>query len=383
MVPEPGLLNLETLWFALIAVLWIGFFVLEGFDFGIGMLYPFLGRDDPERHALLATILPVWDSYEVWLIVAAGAMFAAFPGWYAGLFSGFYLPLFGILVALIVRGVAIEYRNKHTGATWRRRWDVAMPISCLLVSFLFGVLFAGMLNGLPMDADGLITVGPGGLFSGYAVLAGLTFVAVFLLHGALFLTLRTRDDLEVRSRRAALWCWPAAAALLTGFLAWTGVRAASPDPQGILSLALIGATFLAGVAAGPLVWLRRAGIAFAATSAAILLLVASLLVWLYPRVLVSSSPGVPSPTVFSTASSTYTLVAMTIVAIIFVPIVLAYQGWALRVFRARFSRDDFADPPSAADLLRRGPLGGGGSDRGTGATDTDGGEPGGQPGTGR
>lgn len=360
MPADSAVLTLETLWFVLIAVLWVGFFVLEGFDFGVGMIYPFLGRDDPERHALLATILPIWDSYEVWLIVAAGATLAAFPGWYASLFSGFYLPLLGILLALIVRGVAIEYRNKHDTATWRRRWDVAMVVSCLAASLLFGFFLAGMVSPLPMDVRGFVTAGTADLVNGYTVLGALTLTALFVLHGALFLTLRTRADLEQRCRRAALVAWPAATVLLAVFALWSAVRAASPDPKGVVVVALLVVAFLAGLAAGPLAWVRRTGVAFAATAGAISVTVASLLAWLYPRVLISATPGVASPTIYSTASSRYTLVAMTIVAIIFVPVVLAYQAWALRVFRSRFSRDDFARPPSVADLVRGGPLGRGG-----------------------
>lgn len=372
MVAGPGYFNLETLWFVLLAVLWVGFFVLEGFDFGIGMVYPVLGRDDPERHALLATILPIWDSYEVWLIVAAGAMFAAFPGWYAGLFSGYYIPLFLILLALIVRGVAIEYRNKHDTRRWRRSWDIAMPISCFAASFLFGVLFAGMPYGQPMTPQGDIVGSLADRFTGYAVVGGLTFVALFALHGTLFLTQRTRDDLERRCHRAALLLWPGAAAFVTGFLVWTTLQAASAAPERIAALVLAGLAVAGTVASGPLAWRYRTALAFTATSVAVVSLVGTLLVWLFPRVIASNTPGVASPTIFSTASGTYTLVAMTIVGFVFLPIVIAYQVWALRVFRARLHRDDFAHPPSVADLIRRGPLGrgeerGGGSD-GSGGT---------------
>lgn len=345
----PGYLNLPSLWFLFIAVLWMGFFLLDGFDFGVGMLYPLVGRDDAERRALLGTILPVWDSYEVWLIVAGGATFAAFPGWYASLFSGFYLPLFLVLLALIVRGVAIEYRSKHAGAAWRRRWDIAMPIASGLTPLLLGVAIADLAHGVPMDADGNVTGNLADLLTGYGILAGITLVVVCALHGALFLAIRTHGALAERARRTALGLWPLAAVLLAGFLAWSAVQAAAPAPRRIVVLVLAGATLLAAAAAGPLAWLRRTLAAFGATSAAIVLLVATLFLWLYPRVLVSSTPGVASPTIFSTASNHYSLVAMTIVAVIFLPIVLVYQVWALWVFRARLGAEEFRRPPKPLD----------------------------------
>jgi cytochrome d ubiquinol oxidase subunit II len=357
MLVAAGYFNLESLWFLLIAVLWIGYFFLEGFDFGVGMLYPILGRDEAEKRALLGTILPVWDGYEVWLLVAGGATFAAFPAWYASLFSGFYLALFLILLALIVRGVAIEYRNKHTGAVWRRRWDVAMPVASALTALLWGVAFANIVHGIPLDARGDYTGGLLDLLNGYAILGGLTVLAAFTLHGALFLSLRTRGELEERARRAALLLWPPTAALLIAFLVWTAIDAASTSAKQIVVLVLAGATLAAGASAWPLAWLRRMGMAFAATGAAIVLFVATLFLWLYPEVLVSSTEGVASPTIFTTSSSHYTLVAMTIVAIVFVPIVLLYQAWAFWVFRARLGREDFEEVKNPLDLLGRTPLG--------------------------
>ena len=357
MLLAAGYFNLESLWFLLIAVLWMGYFFLEGFDFGVGILYPFLGRDDAERRALLGTILPVWDGYEVWLLVAGGATFAAFPSWYASLFSGFYLALFLILLALIVRGVAIEYRNKHSGAAWRRRWDVLMPIASGLTALLWGVAFANIVHGIPLNANGDYTGDLLDLLNGYGILGGLTVLAAVTLHGAVFLSLRTRGEIAERARRAALWLWLPTAALLIAFLVWTAVDAASSRAKQIVVLVLAGATLVAGAAAWPLAWRRRMGLAFAATSTAIVLFVATLFLWLYPNVLVSNTPGVASPTIFTTASNHYSLVAMTIVAIIFVPIVLLYQAWAFWVFRARLGREDFEHVGSPLDLLVRTPLG--------------------------
>ncbi|QKG18746.1 cytochrome d ubiquinol oxidase subunit II [Actinomadura verrucosospora] len=348
-----GHLDLQTLWFVLIAVLWMGFFLLDGFDFGVGMLYPFLGRDDPGRRALLATILPVWDSYEVWLIVAGGATFAAFPGWYASMFSGFYLIFFSVLLALIVRGIAIEYRNKHDDPSWRRRWDVALPIASAATPFLLGVVFGAITRGVPMDGRGDVTGGENGLFSGYAVLAGFTLVAAFALHGALFLTVRTEDDLQERARRCALALWPVGAVLLTAFIVWTAVQASSSAPYPVPVYVLLAVSLAAAAASGPLAWLKRPAAAFGGTSIATLALVAALFARLYPRTMVSSTAGSPSLTIYSTASNHYSLVAMTIIAAVFVPIVLAYQVWALWVFRARLSRADFARPPTPLHMITR------------------------------
>ena len=357
MLLAAGYFNLQSLWFLLIAILWIGYFVLEGFDFGVGILYPFLGRDDPERRALLGTILPVWDGYEVWVLVAGGATFAAFPGWYASLFSGFYLALFLILLALIVRGVAIEYRNKHSGERWRRRWDVLLPLASGLTAFLWGVAFANMVHGVPLNAKGDFTGNLGTLLNAYAILGGLTLLAVVALHGALFLALRTRGELEERARAAAFRLWPPAAVLLIAFLAWSMADAAASTPRRIVVVVLAGATVAAAAASFPLALRRRMGLAFAGTAAGIVLFVATLFLWLYPRVLVSNVRGVPSLTIFSTSSNHYSLVAMTIVAVLFVPIVLAYQAWALWVFRARLGREDFAQVRSPLDFLARTPLG--------------------------
>jgi cytochrome d ubiquinol oxidase subunit II len=352
-----GYFNLESLWFLLIAVLWMGYFVLEGFDFGVGILYPILGRDDAERRALLGTIHPVWDGYEVWVIVAGGATFAAFPGWYATLFSGFYLALFLILLSLIVRGVAIEYRNKHAGEGWRNRWDLLLPVSSGLTAFLWGVAFANIVHGVPLDAQGEYTGNLGTLLNGYAILGGLTVLAVLTLHGALFLALRTRGGLEERARAAALRLWVPAAVLLIAFLAWSMVDAAGTSPRRVTVVMLAGATILAAAASLPLAWRRRRGLAFTATAAGIVLFVATLFLWLYPRVLVSSTPGVPSLTIFTTASNHYSLVAMTVVAVLFLPVVLAYQAWAVWVFRARLGREDYAEVRNPLDLLARTPLG--------------------------
>lgn len=194
-------MDLTTIWFLLVAVLFTGYFILEGFDFGVGMLLPVLGRDDRERRVLINTIGPVWDGNEVWLITAGGAMFAAFPEWYATLFSGFYLPLLLILLALIARGVAFEYRNKRPEASWKRRWDHAIFFGSLLPAVLWGVAFANILRGVPLTADHEYAGGLLNLLNPYALLGGVTTAALFLTHGAVFIALKTVGD--VRHRAAA------------------------------------------------------------------------------------------------------------------------------------------------------------------------------------
>ena len=217
-------MELTTVWFRLIAVLWIGYFCLEGFDFGVGMLLPVLGRNDTERRVLINTIGPVWDGNEVWVLVAGGATFAAFPEWYATLFSGFYLPLLLILVALIVRGLAFEYRAKRDDARWRARWDAAIIVGSTVPALLWGVAFANILRGVPIDADKEYVGGFFNLLTPYALLGGLTTLLLFLTHGALFVALKTDGDIRHRARALALRVGVAAAVAAVAFLLWTQVH---------------------------------------------------------------------------------------------------------------------------------------------------------------
>src|SRR2546429_594387 len=198
---------LAVSWFALIAVLWIGYFFLEGFDFGVGILLPVLGRDDADRRVLIGTIGPVWDGNEVWLVVAGGSTFAAFPGWYATLFSGFYLPLLLILAALICRGVAFEFRGQDRSPRWRAWWDRAIVAGSVVPALLWGVAFSDILHGVPIDAAGDYAGGPLDLLQPYALLGGVTFLLLFALHGALFLALKTSGELAERARLAAGRGW--------------------------------------------------------------------------------------------------------------------------------------------------------------------------------
>ena len=348
-----GYWNLQSFWFLLIGILWIGYFVLEGFDFGVGILQRFIGRTEEERGTLVHTIGPVWDGNEVWLIVAGGATFAAFPIWYATLFSGFYLALFLVLVGLIVRGVSIEYRNKQTDPRWRKRWDTLLAISSAVPALLWGVAFADFIHGVPINSGGTFTGNLLNLLGPYALLGGLTTLALFTFHGALFLTLRLRGELEQRARRAALSLAAPAALLVLGFLIWTYVNAVHAHEKGIVPGIVPIAAIVLPFVAGTLVRAGRTGYAFAATAFSIVLLTATLFLNLYPRVLVSSTNKAYSLTIFSTSSSHYTLTVMSVVAVALTPVVLVYQAWSYWVFRARLGDE----PKSPLDVLARSPLG--------------------------
>jgi len=352
-----GYWNLQTLWFFLIVVLWIGYFVLEGFDFGVGMLLPFVGRSVRERGTLLRTIGPVWDGNEVWLLVAGGATFAAFPAWYATLFSGFYLALFLVLLGLIIRGVAIEYRNKRPDEVWRGRWDVILAVSSAVPALLWGVALADVVHGVPINIRGDFTGNLLDLLGPYALFGGVTWVVLFAFHGALFLTLRTTGELEQRARHVASRLALPAAALVLGFLVWTYANAAAAHDKGIVpGVVPITAMALPFVAWG-LLRAGKDGWAFAATAGAIILTTLTMYLNLYPRVIVSSTSNAFSPTIFTTSSSHYTLVVMSIVALVFTPIVLVYQAWTYWVFRGRLGDEDAAAVGSPLDVLDRSPLG--------------------------
>ncbi|NIK58035.1 cytochrome d ubiquinol oxidase subunit II [Kribbella shirazensis] len=323
-------MELTTVWFVAIATLWTGYFVLEGFDFGVGMLYRVLGRDEPERRAAISTIGPVWDGNEVWLIMAGAATFAAFPEWYATLFSGFYLPLFAILVGLILRGVALEYRGKRDDPVWRARMDAMIVVGSVLPALLWGVAFGNIVRGVPLDADHEYVGGLGTLLNPFALLGGLTFVAVFVTHGAIFLALRTTGDLRVRANRLATRAGAVAAVLAIAFLTWAQALRGDTISAGVAVAAVV--AFAGGLVANVL---RREGWAFVGTTFAIGLAVVSLFVALFPDVMPSTLDPASTLTAVEAASSSYTLKAMTIITAIFFPLVLLYQGWTYWVFRKR------------------------------------------------
>jgi cytochrome d ubiquinol oxidase subunit II len=316
----------------LIAVLWIGYFVLEGFDFGVGILLPILGRDPDDRRAMLASIGPVWDGNEVWLLVAGGATFAAFPDWYATLFSGFYLALLLILLALIVRGVALEYRNKSDDPQWRRRWDIAITGGSAVPALLWGVAFANIVRGVPINANQAFTGTFLTLLNPYAILGGLVTLSLFTLHGALFLGLKTDGQIRVAARRLATRVGMVAVVLAAGFLIWTQAtsgRWATDITAIVAAVCLIGA--LVANLRG------REGWAFVATAATITLAVVSLFGDLWPNVMPSSTSAAFNLTIHNASSSPYTLGIMTWVALLATPVVLVYQGWSYWVFRQRIT----------------------------------------------
>ena len=329
-------MDLATVWFCLIATLWIGYFVLEGFDFGVGILVGTLSDDDTDRRVVINTIGPVWDGNEVWLITAGGATFAAFPEWYATLFSGFYLPLLAILVALIVRGVAFEYRGKVDTHRWRRGWDRSIFWSSLLPAFLWGVAFASIVRGVPLDRDFEFVGSLLDLISPYALLGGLVTLSLFALHGAVFVSLKTDGEVRHRAREIAQRLAPVTVLLAGTFLLWTQLITGN-----LASAVLATAAALCLVAATLLVRTPREGWAFTATALTIALAVASLFVALFPDVLPSTIAG-NSLTVDNASSSPYTLKVMTWVAVFGTPLVVTYQAWTYWVFRQRISRSHIA-----------------------------------------
>jgi len=334
-------MDLDTLWFVLIVVLWSGYFLLEGFDFGVGMLLPFVPRNESERGAMFESIGPVWDGNEVWLVVAGGATFAAFPAWYATLFSGFYLALLLLLFFLIIRVVSFEWREKSDSPGWRRFWLGANALGSTGIAFLWGIALANLIHGVPLDSKGDYDGGFVDLFSPYTIFAGIAFVLLFAFHGATYLELRTEGALLTRvgaaARRLAL---PAAIVGVT-FLIWTVAVAVDrndkdvwpvvvPAVLGIVALGLAAFFALAG----------RSGLAFTMTALGAVLSVATLFTGLYPRVIVSSPNFGNSLDVSNAASTHYTLAVMTVVAVVVLPIVLLYQSWSYYVFRARVSGEE-------------------------------------------
>ena len=337
-------MELTTVWFILIAVLWVGYFVLEGFDFGVGILLPVLGRDDRERRVLINTIGPVWDGNEVWLIVAGGATFAAFPEWYATLFSGFYLPLLLILAALIVRGVAFEFRGKRDEAKWRAWWDRAIFWGSLVPAVLWGVAFGNIVRGVPIDADLEFTGDLLDLLNPYALLGGLTTLTLFVTHGAVFLALKTRGDVRARANRLATQVGLVAAAVAVAFLVWT--LASYLDGADVVIVSIAAAAALAwGLLANRM---GREGWAFLASAVAIGLAVIALFTGLFPEVMPSSTDPAYSLTIHNASSSPYTLEIMTWVAAFFTPIVLGYQAWSYWVFRRRIGVESIPEAPTSS-----------------------------------
>ena len=329
-------MTLADFWFIAITVLWMGFFILEGFDFGVGMLHGPVGRDEAGRRAAIATIGPLWDGNEVWLIVAAAAIFAAFPGWYATMFSSLYLALVILLAALIMRGVSFEFRGKASSQRWRNTWSRTLTIGSAVAPFLLGVALGDLLAGLPIGADQEYTGNFLDLLQPYALFVGITFVILSAMHGATYLTLKTTGNLRARAARLARRLAPAAALVVLIFAIWTHAEAGKGFFPNVIEIAVV----LAVLAAAWLIRENREGWAFTITTVAMATTVLAIFTDLYPRVMVSSTNAANSLTVANTASGSYALKVMTIVVAIFLPAVLIYQGWTYHVFRQRVSHQD-------------------------------------------
>jgi len=329
-------MTLVSFWFIVLVVFWTGFLVLEGFDFGVGMLHGVVGRDERGRRLAIQTIGPLWDGNEVWLIVAAAGTFAAFPGWYATMFSGFYLAFLLLLVALIARGVSFEFYGKRDSTRWRRAWDAATTWGSLLAPLLIGIALGNLLHGVPIGTDQEYAGTFTDLLNGYSLFTGVTVVLLCLLQGASFLTLKTAGEIRERSVRAGRRIAPVAAVAVLGFAVWTQVMAG----QGVGALLVEVVAVLAAVAAAWLLGRGRDGRAFAATSLAMAAVVVSIFVNLYPRVMVSTLGSSTDLTISNTSSAPYSLKVMTVAAAVLFPIVLAYQGWTYYVFRRRVGGPD-------------------------------------------
>ncbi|WP_329385128.1 cytochrome d ubiquinol oxidase subunit II [Streptomyces sp. NBC_01716] len=331
-------MELHDVWFVTIAVLWTGYFFLEGFDFGIGVLTKLLARDRKERRVLINTIGPVWDGNEVWLLSAGGATFAAFPEWYATLFSGFYLPLLVILVCLIVRGVAFEYRAKRPEERWQRNWEHAIFWTSLLPALLWGVAFGNIVRGVKIDADLEYVGNLADLLNPYALLGGLVTLTLFTFHGAVFAALKTVGDIRARARKLAFTLGLFTAVLALGFLGWTQL---DNGDGGSLAAMVVAVLALAGAVVA--IRAGREGWSFALSGLTIVAAVAMLFLTLFPNVMPSSLNEQWSLTVTNASSTPYTLKIMTWCAGIATPLVLLYQGWTYWVFRKRIGTHHIAD----------------------------------------
>ncbi|MEW6403480.1 MAG: cytochrome d ubiquinol oxidase subunit II [Chloroflexota bacterium] len=330
--------TLQILWFILIAVLWIGFHFLEGFDFGVGMLLPFIGKKDDERRAVINTIGSVWDGNEVWLLTAGGATFAAFPHWYATMFSGFYLALFLLLIGLIIRGVAFEYRSKDANPQWRNLFDWMIAVGSFLAALLLGAAFANLARGVPINEKMMYTGNLFTLLNPYGLLGGLTTVVIFLLHGANFLGLKLEGELRARANAFAKKLWIGASVLYIALAIFTyaaGFWARGIVNPGIVPITAVVVLLLTGYFINS----KREGWAFIMTALNIVLTQVTFFTMIFPNVMISSTNPNWSLTIYNASSSQYTLTVMSIVALIFVPIVLAYQGWTYYMFRKRISMD--------------------------------------------
>lgn len=349
---------LAKLWFVIDVIFWMGYMVLEGFDFGVGMLHPFVGRNDLERRIAVNSIGPFWDGNEVWLIVAGAVIFAAFPAWYATMFSSYYLALLLLLVVLMVRGVSFEYGRKVDDARWHTIWRWVLAVGSALIPFVVGVALGDLLHGLPINRAHQYTGSFWGLFTGYGVWTGITFVVMSVLMGATYLALKTTGDLRRRAVRVAAGAGVVSIVVVWGFVTWTHLGFGPgfiPNPVEVIAvLAVIAAAWLASV--------DKEGWAFASAAVGMAATVGSIFVELYPHLMISTTNAAYSLTIANSASNSYSLTVMTVVAVIFFPLVLLYQTWTYRVFKRRLTGPSApAAPPTPGPGSGPGPGGIGGA----------------------
>jgi cytochrome d ubiquinol oxidase subunit II len=341
---------MQTTWFWLLGGLWSLYFLTEGFDFGVGMLLPLLGRSEDDRSTMIRSIGPFWDGNEVWLVIAGAAMFAAFPIWYATMFSGFYIALLLLLVLLIVRVVSFEWRGKAEAWRWRAAWAWLNTIASVGIPLIWGIALSSLLHGVPVSSEAEFTGTFWDLFTPYTVASGIAFVLLFALHGAVYLALRTEADLRGRAIRVAARLAPVAAIVVGLFLAWTLLVGIGRNDQGVFpGVVIVVAAAVAVVAAVVFARQHREGRAFVATGFTVVLTVVLLFTMLFPRVMVSSTDFAYSLTTSNASSGHYTLTVMSIFALVLLPLILLYQAWAYHVFRARLGFVDQVASP--ADLL--------------------------------
>lgn len=334
------MMELSEFWFILVAVLFIGFFFLEGFDFGVGMSVRLLGRNDFERRVLINTIGPFWDANEVWLLTAGGAIFAAFPHWYATMFSGYYIPFVFVLLALIGRGVAFEFRGKVNGAKWTNAWDWVIFIGSIMPPFLFGVLFSSILRGMPIDETMTLRASFSDYVNVYTVVGGVTVTLLCLLHGLLFTTIKTVGDIQNRARQlAGVMMVPVLVALVT-FVVLSYFETDLFTFRGEATIPMIGLIVVCYGLAILFLKKNKDGWTFIMSGAGIALTVATIFVGLFPRVMISSLDSLYNLTVYNAASGNYSLKIMTIVSLTLLPFVLGYQIWSYYVFRKRVDGKD-------------------------------------------
>ncbi|MEK3889984.1 cytochrome d ubiquinol oxidase subunit II [Bacillus sp. FSL K6-3431] len=332
-------MQLSEIWFVLIGVLFVGFMFLEGFDFGVGMSTKFLAKSDLEKRVLINTIGPFWDANEVWLITAGGAMFAAFPHWYATLFSGFYIPFVVLLLALIARGVAFEFRGKVQTERWVKTWDWSILLGSILPPFLLGVVFSSLIKGLPIDEDMNMYAGLLDFVNIYTVIGGILFVLLSYLHGLMFISLKTTGNMRERARKEAQKIYIISGAVLVAFIVLTAIYTEAFTEKGsilipiyVIAIILYGLLFI-------LLRNKKEGLSFTMTGLIIILIMTSFFIALFPNVMISSVDVANNMSIYKAASGQYSLRIMTIVAATMIPIVLGYTIWSYYIFRKRVTEE--------------------------------------------